>query len=185
MPFLSFLLPLLMWFAPPAAPPQDSADKPGVFAWSAQRALTWADFKSQPTPADRLALTSTTIDVQVGCQDFVFSSKVKAVFVPTESWVREATKASPNLLRHEQLHFDITEFHARRLRQKLSLLKLDCDHLQPTFQNLTKAVFTEWQREESRYDQETNHGLNEVKQKYWEQQTQKRLALLNDFAAAP
>ena len=179
MPFFSFLLLPLLWLAPPQSPARQS----DALAWSAQRPLAWADFQSRPAPADRLAaLTSTTIDAQVGCQDFVFSARVRAVFVPTESWVREATKASPHLLRHEQLHFDITEFYARRLRQKLSQAKLDCQHLQPAFQNLTKANFTEWQREESRYDQETNHGLNEVQQRHWERQVQQRLALLEAFA---
>ena len=187
MSFFSFLLPALLlgYVSPTPAPTQTTPPKPEVIAWTAQRKLTWADFKNQPTPADRLAaLTSANIDVQVGCQDFVFSSQVQAVFMPTESWVREATKASPDLLRHEQLHFDITELYARRLRQKLSQTQFDCQHLQPKFQNLTKAMFAEWQREEVRYDQTTNHGLNKVQQQFWETQVQQKLAQLEQFALA-
>ncbi|GAA4012297.1 hypothetical protein GCM10022408_26230 [Hymenobacter fastidiosus] len=186
----SFLLPFLallsgFGFGPavsqtPAPPPVET------IPWSANRPLTWADFKTRPAPAEQLAaLTSATIDVQVGCQDYVFSARVKAVFMPTESWVRDARHASPNLLRHEQLHFDITELHARLLRQKLKVVKLDCEHLQPAFQNLSNASFAAWKREESRYDGETNHGLNEARQKFWEAQVQQRLALLNQFAAVP
>ncbi|MBW3130919.1 DUF922 domain-containing protein [Hymenobacter profundi] len=187
MSFFSFLLPSLLlggFFSVPT-PAQTTPPKPEVIAWSAQRKLTWADFKTKPTPADRLAaLTSANIDVQVGCKDFVFSSQVQAVFMPTESWVREATKASPELLRHEQLHFDITELYARRMRQKLSQTQFDCQHLQPKFQNLTKAMFSEWQREEARYDQATNHGLNKPQQQLWETQVQQKLAQLEQFALA-
>jgi hypothetical protein len=184
MTFFSFLLLLL---AQTPQGPAQTTTKPAPtkesIEWSAQRPLTWMDFKSKPTAADRLAaLTSGTIDVQVGCTDFVFKSTVRAVFIPQESWVRDASKASAVLLRHEQLHFDITELHARMLRQKLSSVKLNCQHLNPAFNNLTKAAFSAWQREEARYDQETNHGLNAEKQKFWEDQIQVRLTQLVAFA---
>jgi hypothetical protein len=181
--FISFLLPLLAAFS--SAPPAP-ADAPEVLAWSANRPLTWADFKSKPTPAEKLAaLTSATIDVQVGCTDFIFTSNVRAVFVPTESWVRDSASATPNLLRHEQLHFNITELHARRMRQKIALLKLNCTRLQPTFKNATNVIFTEWQKEEARYDQETNHGLNLDRQKTWEIQVKQRMAMLEQYASKP
>ncbi|WP_375434070.1 DUF922 domain-containing protein [uncultured Hymenobacter sp.] len=184
MTFFSFLLLLLAWSRPaPTHAPTQAPPTKETIAWSAQRPLAWTDFKSKPMPADRLAaLTSGNIDVQVGCTDFVFNSSVKAVFLPQESWVRDAAKATPALLRHEQLHFDITELHARMLRQKLSLVKLNCQHLNPAFNNLTKAAFSAWQREEARYDQETNHGLNADKQKFWEAQVQVRLTQLVAFA---
>jgi len=188
MSFCSFLLPLLLLVQVPT-PPQTSpkpaaAPAPEMLKWSADRPLTWADFKHRPMPSNRLvALTAANIDVQVACKDFVFNSTVTAVFLPQESWVHDAPKASAALLRHEQLHFDITELHARMLRQKLSTVKLDCEHLNPAFNNLTKVAFATWQREEGRYDQETNHGLNTEKQKFWETQVQQRLALLTSFAS--
>jgi hypothetical protein len=189
MALFSFLLPLLLLFQSAAAPRQTTpapAAKPAkeTLGWSANRPLTWADFKARPMGTDRLkALTSANIDVQVACKDFVFSSTVTAVFLPQESWVQDAGKASANLLRHEQLHFDITELHARLLRQKLSTIKLDCQHLNPAFSTLTKNYFAAWQREETRYDVESNHGLNQEKQQFWETQVKQRLALLESFAS--
>ena len=160
--------------APPAAPAK--------IEWSANRPLTWTDFKARPT-SDRLAaLTSSTIDAKVGCVDYQFSAQVRAVFTPSESWVRNLAQASPALLRHEQLHFDLTEIHARLLRQKLNVVKLDCEKLQPAFGNLTKMAFLTWQRDEARYDQETNHGLNAARQQAWDQQIQQRLTQLEAFA---
>ena len=177
-----WLLSLLSAPATPATVPAQVPAKLPPLAWSANRPLTWDDFKARPN-TDRLeALTSSTIDAKVGCVDYQFSAQVTAVFTPSESWVRNAARATPALLRHEQLHFDLTELHARLLRQKLSLVKLDCEHLQPAFGNITKAAFLAWQREEARYDHESNHGLNTPRQQAWEQQVQQRLVQTQAFA---
>ncbi|GAB3237999.1 hypothetical protein GCM10027346_30160 [Hymenobacter seoulensis] len=156
--------------------------EPAKIEWRAGRPLTWADFKSRPATDQLAALTSSTIDAKVGCTDFVFSADVRAVFVPHESWVRDPQRATPALLRHEQAHFDLTEIHTRMLRQKLTLVKFDCLKLQPAFNNLTKVAFLAWQREEARYDGETNHGLNKEKQQAWEQRIQERLQQLEAYA---
>jgi hypothetical protein len=192
MAFLSFLLSFLLLPQGPQQAPAKTAAKPTpppapvLITWSAERPLTWADFQGKPLPADQLAaLTAANIDVQVGCKDYVFSSEVKAVFIPQESWARDKNKATPELLRHEQLHFDITELHARMLRQKISILKLDCEHLNPAFKNLSNAAFSAWKREEFNYDRETNHGLSTTKQAFWETQVKQRLTLLNQFASLP
>ncbi|WP_139920663.1 DUF922 domain-containing protein [Hymenobacter sp. DG01] len=166
----------------PSSPAPARVQPPAKIEWRANRPLTWDDFRSRPATDQLAALTSSSIDAKVGCVDYVFSAQVQAVFVPMESWVRDPKRATPQLLRHEQLHFDLTEVHARLLRQKLSLVKLDCEKLQPAFNNLTKVAFLTWQREEARYDQETNHGLNLPRQQAWEQQTQQRLQQLEAFA---
>ena len=175
-----WLLSLL--FPASAAPVAQVTPPAPKLEWRADRLLTWDDFKARPN-TDRLeALTSSTIDATIGCIDYKFSGQVTAVFTPSESWVRNAGRATPALLRHEQLHFDLTEVHARLLRQKLTLVKFDCMHLQPAFNNLTKVAFLTWQRDEAKYDQETNHGLNAPKQKEWDQKIQQRLQDLAAYA---
>ncbi|GAB2947547.1 hypothetical protein GCM10027048_10620 [Hymenobacter coalescens] len=190
--FLPLLLRVLLPFqgtpakpAPrPAAQQQAPAAKPELLAWSATRPLTWADFKARPNTADPLhALTTASIGAQIGCQDYVFSANVQATFTPTESWVKTPHTASEALLHHEQVHFDLTEVHARQLRQKLKTLKFDCEHLQPAFNNVMKVAIANWQREQQRYDVETNHGLNLVKQKSWDEQVVRRLGELQAYAA--
>ena len=108
----------------------------------------------------------------------------QATFDPNTSWFRDPKNASAALLRHEQLHFDITEVYARIMRQKLVAFsaKANCLKLQPAFNNLTKGVYAEWDREENRYDQESNHGLNAPRQAFWEKQTQQKLEALKSFA---
>ena len=191
---LSFLTSILMAAAllqgpapkpqPAAAPATKPAPAP-LIPWSATRRLTMADFKGHPGPSDRLAaLTSADIKSNAACRDFVFSSTVTVAFDPNTSWFQNPKTASEALLRHEQLHFDITEAYGRIMRQKLVAFaaKADCNKLQPAFNNVTKAVYAAWDNEQNRYDQETGHGLNAVRQAFWEKQTQLKLEQLKAFA---
>lgn len=184
----SFLVAVALLQGPAAKPRPAAPTAPapaGPITWSASRPLTIADFQGRPGPSDRLAaLTSAEIKAGAACRDFVFTGTVQATFDPKTSWFRNPTTATANLLRHEQMHFDITEVYARLLRQKLVVFqaKANCNKLQPAFNNLTKGVYAEWSREQNRYDAETNHGLNAAKQDYWEKQTQIKLTQLQAFA---
>lgn len=165
------------------APAKPAPAKPAGIPWAAGRPLTWADFQGKAKYGEpEAALTSADLLSGAQCRDYVFSATVTPTFDPGTSWVRDAKVATPALLRHEQLHFDLTEVYARRLRQKLSAVQFDCEKLQPTFNRLTKAVYDQWNDEENRYDLDTNHGLNAAKQALWDQKIQQQLAELKAFA---
>ena len=183
----SFLLLLLAGVgqAPAAGPARPAAPAAPLITWSAERRLTLADFQGRAPMGEPLsASTSSNIKADAACKDYVFSSTVAATFDPATSWVRNPQKASESLLRHEQVHFDITEVYARIMRQRLQLFaaKANCEKLQPAFNNVTKLVYADWDREQNRYDQETNHGLNAVRQAAWEKQTAAKLEMLKPFA---
>ena len=170
---------------PPAQAPAAKPAPVAPIVWSASRPLTMADYLGRPGVGDQLASsTSSNINANAACRDFVFTGTAQATFDPNTSWFREPKKASPALLRHEQLHFDITELYARIMRQKLAAFapKANCLKLQPAFNNLTKGVYAEWDREQNRYDQDSNHGLNAARQEFWEKQTQQKLEALKAFA---
>ena len=171
--------------AAPASPAPAAKPAVALIPWSATRRLTVADFQGRAPMGNPLASsTSSNIKADAACKDYVFSSTVAATFDPATSWFRNPLTASEALLRHEQLHFDITEVYARIMRQKLNLFaaRANCEKLQPAFNNVTKLVYAEWDREQNRYDQETNHGLNAVRQAYWEKQTATRLEQSKPFA---
>lgn len=182
--FLGFTLLLMGPLAASAqAPAKPTAAKPAGIIWAADRPLTWADFQGRPKFGEpEAALTSADLLSDARCADFVFSATITPTFDPSTSWVRDAKAASPALLRHEQLHFDLTEVYARRLRQKLKAANLDCQKLQPAFGRLTQAVYNQWSNEENRYDIDTNHGLNAAKQAVWEKQVQRQITDLSSFA---
>jgi hypothetical protein len=155
----------------------------GTLHWSASQPLALADFKSRPKPGEaHAALTSATIVAQVACQGGQFTGHVQAAFDPAASWWREPATATPKLLRHEQLHFDITEVYARRLRQKLAAVRVPCAQLGSAFERLSQGVYAEWEKAEEQYDRDTNHGLKPEQQAQWEAQVQQQLRELAAFA---
>ncbi|HET9502917.1 MAG TPA: DUF922 domain-containing protein [Hymenobacter sp.] len=155
----------------------------GTLHWSASRPLVLADFQGRPRIGEtHAALTSATIVAEVACKGGQFTGHVQAAFDPAVSWWREPATATPRLLRHEQLHFDITEVYARRLRQKLAAVRVPCAQLGSAFERLAQGVYADWEKAEAQYDRDTNHGLLPAPQAQWEAQVQQQLADLAAWA---
>ncbi len=155
----------------------------GSIRWSASRPLRVEDFKGRPRPDQtHAALTSANINTGAVCRDNIFAGTAQASFSPTASWVRDPARMTPALLRHEQLHFDIAEVHARRLRQQLAALHLPCNQLGDRFNRVSQAAYAAWQKAEDDYDRDTRHGLDHEHQAQWEAQVRQQLRDLADFA---
>lgn len=111
------------------------------------RQLRWEDFKGKPTN-DHIASTCTGIVIE---KDTAY-----AVFEPDRSWTRTKDK---RILRHEQLHFKITQHWA----SVLASYKVERDLYIP-------YILEEWNQDQLRYDRETDHGRDSTAQKRWEQE---------------
>lgn len=174
--YISFLNILFSWFILPFSTKEITTDE---IAWKAKRKLTWDDFRAKANENDPLhALTATNIDMKAKCEDGKLKVKVESVFSTGESWTK--TRKSDKLLFHEQLHFDITEIYARRLRKELSSVKNICD--KPEQINLiTDRVFEEWKKQEDFYDKETNHGLNYAQMDIWAKKIEAELKQLEAY----
>ena len=82
------------------------------------------------------------------------------------------------LLEHEQIHFDIAEASARKIRARFAGLKSACADPSEVA-SLRLAVGDaerELQEEQQRYDSETSHGTNARAQDQWKRRI---AALLN------
>ena len=183
-PFLSvFLLPV------PVRPesvalslPAPPREEDGI-VWQAERRLSWDDFQSEANSREPLhAMTSTNIEVQAHCNGNQMQFEVKCVFKTKDSWSKN--KKSERLLAHEQMHFDLTEVHARRLRQKLAQSKGMCGSDKGRFGKIVEGYFADWKAEQDQYDLESNHGLNQEQQLHWENKIARRLETLSPFAYA-
>jgi hypothetical protein len=118
------------------------------------RQLTWADYKGTPTN-DHLASTCSGIVIE---KDTAY-----AIFEPNRSWTRTNDAAT---LRHEQLHFAITEKWAAEICMWIKTNnKVTQCYCMPDF----SFELNSWEKEEARYDAETNHGQDTEAQKQWEE----------------
>lgn len=161
--------------------PASVTNEENGIVWTNNRRLTWDDFKSPADEKESLhAMTSTNIAVKANCTGNQMRFDVKCVFVTKDSWTKN--RVSHKLLTHEQMHFDLTEIHARLLRQKLNESASFCGTSKVRLDPIVEKHFDDWKKEQDLYDQETNHGLQDEKQKVWEEKISKRLAELESFS---
>ncbi|WP_242928981.1 DUF922 domain-containing protein [Pontibacter vulgaris] len=152
----------------------------GTLAWSPSRRLSWEDFKGNPDDGNpHHALTAANLAVDAKCKNDRFEYNVTCVFLPTESWSKN--KKSDKLLFHEQLHFDLTEVHARLLRKKLQKIGSSCSNVKTTMTPAVNQVFKEWKAEQDLFDKKSNHGLNSDVQQEWAANIEKRLQELEAY----
>ncbi len=77
-------------------------------------------------------------------------------------------------LEHEQAHFDITEYFARKFSAELRSFQAQARSEKKARRRLERAVrkhykqtLAAWQEMEERYDRETNHGGRAISQEQW------------------
>ena len=134
-----------------------------TITWNESYKLTWDDFKGPSDKnSDAVAITASGITFSYSIQkanDRVVDFKVNIFthFYPNKSWVK-LDRANDHILAHEQLHFDITELHARKFKYQVSKLKASQNIAQLIDQlhsNINKAVY-EMQK---RYDYESDNSI--------------------------
>ncbi|MBC2845380.1 DUF922 domain-containing protein [Winogradskyella flava] len=146
--------------------------------WSADRKLTWDDFKGKSDTInfpDALALTNSGFGYESGINMFkegkVF---VQSVFNTYNSWVLPEGR-NDYVLRHEQIHFDITEIYSRKLRKELADANITSDNVAMA-RSIFDRVFNEMRNRQERYDQETKRGDKKETQEHWEAVVELELA---------
>jgi Bacterial protein of unknown function (DUF922) len=133
--------------------------------WQQERKLTFGDFKGDvPLATPWAATTSSMIHFSYESDGSKISRVVvSASFIPEKSWMK---KRLPEVLAHEQLHFDITEIFARKFYQEVIKVKsANKNELSALF----KKVNSECDKFQEQYDGETDHGTKEEIQAKWKE----------------
>lgn len=184
--------------APSAGVAQDAIE------WSPDRRLVRDDFRGRaPAGAQNAALSWLSIDTFWECQSGAFVASARATFNPSRSWWRsthgrvwgtagermssaraqtEARRSiaqlDAQLLEHEQLHFDLAETVARKIRAGFNDFRNACSEAGGTdpVQEMIAKADRELQEQQQRYDRETSHGMNAGAQEQWKRRIR---ALLN------
>lgn len=185
---------------------QSPAEPPPVIEWSAARKLSLQDFKGQvPDTAKYESRSWIRIESSWRCISGVLNATITAVFDPSRSWwlgsqwnpwedvdsrrkwlsrsradlenKRHIALSEADLLRHEQLHFDLAELTAGHIRQRLAALDGVCmrpdrdAHVERIVIDLTKAFGDE----QAVYDEQTAHGTKAQVQQTWETRVEQAL----------
>jgi hypothetical protein len=128
--------------------------------------LTPADFKDvADTGKTMIAFTLTKFAYKVFPQDGAAIVNTSTYFYPCSSWLNKANIRSS--IAHEQLHFDIAEYHRRLFIKRISETKSS----ENMFAVSTRAIFRDIAEQRRtmnmEYDQQTNNGQNEQEQTKW------------------
>lgn len=137
-------------------------------SWSEYLPLNWSDFQAIPPGMSKrniAAITSSVIQYRYYCEDGKIQYAIQSVFLKDESWVRE-TARTDDYLRHEQLHFDITEVYARKLKRFLGQRIYYCDDVRE-FERQINDVLAQWRALQAKYDRETQYSLDYRRQANW------------------
>ena len=133
--------------------------------------LKWKDFKAPaPKNTDYSASVNTGISYKWsystarGIVDFKYD--IEARLYRNFSWsIYEKDKE--NVLKHEQLHFDITELFARKFRKALAEYTVGRS-IRKDVSKIYEKIETERTTMQLLYDKETGHSINKTSQLSWE-----------------
>lgn len=141
----------------------------------------WGDFKGRADRKSKYkALTQSVIMFYSEYEDDQLKLVVDCFFDKKMSWVKKNAH-NDILLKHEQIHFNITEIYARRLRKQYQCVDLNVNSVQKEVMKLFNKVSRNSAKRQKQYDKETNHSINKEAQTQWNRIIDNELKELKDF----
>ena len=152
----------------------------GLVDWSAERRLSWNDFKGRPDPTTgNAALTSTSINIDYSYNRSELKYDIRCQFDPTKSWGRVRNN---HILGHEQAHFDIAEIHARLLYKMVKAYKFRPAYVNDDIAKIYDNVMQQHHDMQAAYDNETDYSRKPSIQEEWKERIEQSLEALSQYA---
>lgn len=152
--------------------------------WMEGQKLTWADFKGTPKQgvayeANTNSGISFSWNYSTESGQPVLKYEVVTNFFPQLSWVKEQEE-DEYLLGHEQLHFDISELHARKLRKAIDEYEPG-KNIRRDLNRLYESIEKDRVAMQNLVDAETIHSTNKEAEAVWRKLVKKELAKLRAY----
>ncbi|MDR9457259.1 MAG: DUF922 domain-containing protein [Salegentibacter sp.] len=175
----SFFLLLLLFTAEIS-----SSQEQEKIEWEEGKKLTWADFKGTPKQgvayeANTNSGISFSWNYSTESGQPVLRYEVVTNFFPQLSWVKEHEE-DEYLLGHEQLHFDISELHARKLRKAIDEYETG-RNIRRDLNRLYEGIEKDRVEMQKLFDAETVHSTNKEAEAGWIKFVKEELAKLSDY----
>jgi len=142
-----------------------------TISWRADHRLSWEDFKGDiPSSAHAAATTASGITYRfstTGTRDHInVDFQIETHFYPNQSWYQPAL-CDEIILSHEQLHFDISELFARKLRKELNETSYTHKNVKAKVRSIYRKNNEALSDFQNKYDDETNFSRNREQQLLW------------------
>lgn len=158
-----------------------------LILWSRERPLIWDDFKGKKPQHKRkrsIATTNSMVWHKMSKEGDSIVVNVAAMFNTEKSW-KKNVRLSTYVLKHEQIHFDIAELYARKLRKSIAEYTLRYGYDAFAAHELHKMFEhnrAQRRRCQRRYDRQTNHSRRREEQEKWNADIARKLNELNTYA---
>jgi hypothetical protein len=172
---------------------------PGLVAadeivWQADRPLVWNDFQGRVRDNGnerRVASTTASLGWTYGyevewsdasCAYRITDILSSAVFLTAESWAKPDHR-TPDVLAHEQAHFDIAEIYRRAFesetrpfvgvrssctgQSRKRVTRFIASEIEARLGAVYESIWAEFNATQERYDAETEHGVAAQRQEQW------------------
>lgn len=166
---------MILWFLLIGFSPAQDYE---TISWS-EKKLTWKDFKEEPPISDRVAATTASgisyrFSTSGTRKEYKVDFEINTHFYPNKSWFKPEL-CDDVILSHEQLHFDISELFARKLRKELSEATFTHENVKKNIKTLYNRNNKELNEFQNRYDSETNYSRNREEQAAWNEEIAEKL----------
>ncbi len=154
-------------------------------SWYQEKPLSWSDFKASPKKhlpykANTNSGLSFSWNSTESISGIELNYEVRSNFYTNRSWVKEIEEVD-YLLAHEQLHFDITELHARKLRKALESYEPN-EKMKKELDAIYSKVEKQRRQMQTQFDKETNHSINKEAEFKWRVFIKQELDKLSEFS---
>ena len=149
--------------------------------WTKDRPLKLTDFQAKvdSTTSKKAITGANIIIVPYAFKNGTYKYHVLAKFHKDISWIN--TK-SEYILQHEQIHFDIAELYARKMRRDIAKVKKASGQvLQSDYRRIHKSLFHSYYYFQKQYDNQTHHSTDHEEQVRWNAIIAEELKKLEQF----
>lgn len=142
-----------------------------TISWSAERRLSWDDFQGKaPLNARAAAITASGISYRFSTsgtkENMEVDFQIDTFFYPSKSWYQPEL-SDEVILSHEQLHFDISELYARKMKARLAEQTFTHSNVKAKVKSIYREILKELDDFQNQYDDETNFSRNREQQFIW------------------
>ena len=153
--------------------------------WDETYRLEWSDFRGNPNlNTDAVAITASGLTFDFSARTTStrlvhFTANFEAHFYPDQSWYKK-DDVNNIVLAHEQLHFDITELHARKLRKQIDGASFSLN-IKKEISKLHTNINKELKEFQNKYDSESDYSRSVETQKKWQIFVKQELKKLSNY----
>ncbi len=159
----------------------ETPDPVPYIPWRPDRKLTFDDFKAptrgKPNEAETNSIIKYEYDGSTDQGGVVL--KVNAFFDTRKSYFK-AEKNRQQVLEHEQGHFDITEWYARKLTKAFKDYAPTVSVLQQQEDRIYKQIIRDWKKTQAQYDEDIYPDPS--KQQPWLDRIRREIDALEAYA---